>query len=97
MDKTFDYILAFGAMIIGILILTGNGEMFLKGGNEELRKKMFDQKKMERATGIGMLLIGIATLIDSFTTGIYAKIIYIGVIVLIFAVLIYYVNKKCKK
>ena len=32
MDRTFDLILTFGAVVIGILLLTGNGGIFMKGG-----------------------------------------------------------------
>lgn len=97
MDHSFDYILAFGAMIIGILILTGHGEFFLKGGNDAMRKSMYDEKKMEKATGIAMLLIGVATFVDTFTTGFPAKVAYIGVVILIFVGMIVYVKKKCRK
>ena len=31
MDRTFDLILTFGAVLIGILLLTGNGGFFMKG------------------------------------------------------------------
>ena len=97
MDRSFDYILAFGAAIIGILILTGHGDFFLKGGNDEVRKALYDEKKMARAAGVAMLLIGVATFVDTFTTGFPAKLAYIGVVILIFAGMILYVKKKCTK
>ena len=33
MDRSFDFILAGIALIVGIMLLTGHGDIFLKGGN----------------------------------------------------------------
>lgn len=97
MGTTLDYILTFGAIILGILLLTGHGSFLMKGGDEYKRKKLYDENKMEKATGVAMLLVGAATGLDSFTTGVAAKIGYIVVVALIFAALIYYLKVKCKK
>ena len=37
MDRSFDFILAGIALIVGIMLLTGHGDIFLKGGNTKLR------------------------------------------------------------
>lgn len=97
MGTTFDYILTFGALIAGILLLTGNGSFLMKGGNENNRKKMYDEKKMEKATGVAMLLVGIVTGIEMFTDSLAAEIGYIAAVFLIFGVLVYYLKTKCKK
>lgn len=97
MGRTLDFILTFAAVVVGIMLVTGNGGIFMKGGNTELRKKLYDEKKMEKASGIALILIGIATGIDSYTTGVVAKVTYIVVLVVIFAALIYYLKTKCKK
>ena len=97
MGKTFDYILTFGAIIIGIMMLTGNGGIFLNGGDAKARRKIYDEKKMEKACGIAMILVGIITGIDTFTTGMAAKIIYVVLILVIFIALVYYIKVKCKK
>ncbi|MDO4276404.1 MAG: DUF3784 domain-containing protein [Eubacteriales bacterium] len=97
MGRTLDFILTFGAVVVGIMLLTGNGGIFMKGGNADLRKKLYDEKKMEKSSGIALILIGIATGIDSYTEGVVAKIIYIAVLLIIFIGLIYYLKVKCKK
>lgn len=97
MGRTLDFILTFAAVVVGIMLVTGNGGIFMKGGNTELRKKLYDEKKMEKASGIALILIGIATGIDSYTTGVVAKVTYIVVLVVIFTALIYYLKTKCKK
>ncbi|MDC7286494.1 DUF3784 domain-containing protein [Blautia schinkii] len=97
MGRTLDFILTFAAIVVGIMLVTGNGGIFMKGGNTELRKKLYDEKKMEKSSGIALILIGIATGIDSYTTGVAAKVTYIVVLVVIFAALIYYLKTKCKK
>ena len=95
MGRTFDFILAGAAIIVGIMLLTGHGDIFMKGGNTQLRKAKYDEKKM--TTGVALLLIGIATGIDSYTTGLAAKIGYIIVLILILAGLMLYLKYKCAK
>lgn len=96
-SRTFDFVLAFGSIIIGILLLTGNGGFFMGGGNTQKRSKQYDEKKMEKASGVALILVGIVTGIDSFTTGVAAKIAYTVALVVIFAALIVYFKIKCKK
>lgn len=97
MGTTLDYILTFGSIIAGIMLLTGHGDVFMKGGDVQKRKTIYDEKKMEKASGIAMILIGIVTGIDSFTTSVYAKLVYVAVLLVIMAVLTYYLKVKCKK
>ena len=33
MSRSFDFILAGASLIVGILLLTGHGDFFMKGGN----------------------------------------------------------------
>ena len=51
MDETFSYILAIAAAVIGIMLLTGHGAMFMKGGNTQARARKYDEKKMEKVLG----------------------------------------------
>ena len=44
-------ILTVAAFIVGIMLLTGHGEIFMKGGNADVRKKLYDEKKMEKGCG----------------------------------------------
>ena len=56
MDRSFDFILAGIALIVGIMLLTGHGDIFLKGGNTKLRKEKYDEKKMCKDYGKRMML-----------------------------------------
>ena len=47
-DQSFSYILAIAALVIGIMILTGHGSVFMKGGNTQARAQKYDEKKMEK-------------------------------------------------
>ena len=46
MDKSFGLILAVIALIAGVMLLTGHGDILLKGGNAKLRKEKYDEKKI---------------------------------------------------
>lgn len=97
MDRSFDFILAGAAVIVGIMLLTGHGDIFLKGGNTKLRKEKYDEKKMTWGSGVALILIGIVTFIDSYTTSLASKIGYIIVILAILAGLVLYLKFKCTK
>ena len=97
MDKSFGLILAVIALVAGIMLLTGHGDILLKGGNTKLRKEKYDEKKMTWGSGVALLLIGVATLIDSYTTSLVAEIIYIIVLIAILGGFVYYMKTKCAK
>ena len=97
MDKSFGLILAVIALIAGVMLLTGHGDILLKGGNTKLRKEKYDEKKMTWGSGVALLLIGIATLIDSYTTSLAAEVAYIVVLLAILAWLVFYLKTKCVK
>lgn len=97
MDRSFDFVLAGAALIVGIMLLTGHGDIFLKGGNTKLRKEKYDEKKMTWGSGVALILIGIVTFIDSYTTSLASKIAYIIVILAILAGLVLYLKFKCTK
>ena len=97
MDRSFDFVLAGAALIVGIMLLTGHGDIFLKGGNTKLRKEKYDEKKMTWGSGVALILIGIVTFIDSYTTSLAAKIGYIIMILAILAGLVLYLKFKCTK
>lgn len=94
---SLDLILTAAALIVGVMLLTGHGEIFMKGGNADVRKKLYDEKKMEKGCGVALILIGIISGIDMFTTSLAAKIGYIVVLLVIVAGLVYYLKVKCKK
>ena len=97
MDRSFDFILAGIALIVGIILLTGHGDIFLKGGNTKLRKEKYDEKKMEKVSGICLILIGVATGVDAFTTSVAAKIAYVVILFVILAVFLFVLRTKCIK
>lgn len=95
--QTLDIILTIGALVVGIMLLTGNGAVFMKGGNDAARSKVYDEKKMEKVYGISMILIGLATGINMFMTGFVAQIVYIVVLLIILVGMVVLVKTKCKK
>ena len=42
MDRSFDFILAGIALIVGIMLLTGHGDIYQKGGNTKIPKEKND-------------------------------------------------------
>ena len=96
MSREFDFLLAGAALIVGIMMLTGHGDIFMKGGNTQLRKQKYDEEKMAKGSGISLIIIGIATAIDSYTTGLPAKIIYIVVLLAAIIWLILFIKNKCQ-
>ena len=90
-------ILTIAAFIVGIMLLTGHGDIFLKGGNADIRKKLYDEEKMAKASGVAFILIGVVSAIDLFTTALAFKIAYIVALLIIIIGLVYYLRVKCKK
>ncbi|MDO5818173.1 MAG: DUF3784 domain-containing protein [Eubacteriales bacterium] len=94
---SLDLILTVAAFVVGIMLLTGHGDIFMKGGNADVRKKLYDEKKMEKGCGIALILIGIVSAVDMFTTGMAFKIAYIVILLIIIIGLLYFLRVKCKK
>ena len=90
------YIITGVSLVCGILLLTGHGDFLLKSGNAAGTKEIYDQKKLSKACGIALLITGVASLIDCFTTTMAFKIAYIVVIFAIFGTLFWYIANKCK-
>ena len=90
-------ILTIAAFIVGIMLLTGHGDIFLKGGNADIRKKLYDEEKIAKASGVALILIGIVSAVDLFTTALAFKIAYIVALLIIIIGLVYYLRVKCKK
>ena len=49
---SLNIILTIAAFIVGIMLLTGHGDIFLKGGNSDISKKLYDEEKMAKASGV---------------------------------------------
>ena len=94
---TFDLILTAAALIIGVMLLTGHGSIFMKGGNAEIRKKLYDEKKMEKGCGVALILIGVLTGVDTLMDSMISKVAYIVILLIIIIGLMYYLRKKCRR
>ena len=46
-DQSFSFILTIAALVVGIMLFTGHGSFFMKGGNTQARAQKYDEKKME--------------------------------------------------
>lgn len=86
-------------VVVGIMLVSGHGDVLMGGGavGAEERRRKYDEKKMQRAFGIGFLIMALANVITIFIKGLPASIIYTVFIILVIAGEIIYVNKYCKK
>ena len=57
-DQSFSFILTIAALVVGFMLFTGHGSFFMKGGNTQARAQKYDEKKMEKVSGICLILIG---------------------------------------
>ena len=73
------------------------GIFSLKGGNSDISKKLYDEEKMAKASGVALILIGVVSAIDLFTTALAFKIAYIVALLIIIVGLVCYLRLKCKK
>ena len=95
--QSLDIFLTVAALIMGVMLLTGHGDILMRGGNANERKKIYDEAKVQKATGVTMLLFGVVTGIDMFLDGVGFKIAYLVIVIVIFVAMIVYIRKKCKK
>ena len=97
MGRTFDIIIIAASFICGVLLLTGNGGFLLKSGNSKERNNVYDEEKLAKASGIFLLIVGVLTLLDVLFTAPVFSIVYLVVVIVVFAAFIFYITKKCKK
>lgn len=97
MGRSMDLVFAAAALIIGVMLLTGHGGIFMRGGNADLRRKTYDEDKMAKGSGVALIGIGIATAVDMFTVSFAAKIGYIVILFVMCGVWLYYIRTKCRK
>ena len=93
---TLGVIVAVGALVVGLMLLTGHGSFFMQTGTDASRKKVYDDKKVEKASGIAFIVTAALSAIDLFTTTMTMKIAYLAALILVFGVLIWYIVNKCK-
>ena len=89
-DQSFSFILTIAALVVGFMLFTGHG-------NTQARAQKYDEKKMEKVSGICLILIGVATGVDAFTTSVAAKIAYVVILFVILAVFLFVLRTKCIK
>lgn len=54
---SFDMILTIAALVMGVMLLTGHGDVLMKGGNAAERKKLYDDKKVQLVSGVTLLIL----------------------------------------
>ena len=54
-DQSFSFILTIAALVVGFMLFTGHGSFFMKGGNTQARAQKYDEKKMEKVSGICLI------------------------------------------
>ena len=94
---SFDMILTVAALVMGVMLLAGRGDILLKGGNADARKKIYDEKKLQKVYGVTLILLGILTALDMVIKSYVYDIVYLVVVIVIFAISVVIVRKKCRK
>nr|WP_294668692.1 DUF3784 domain-containing protein [uncultured Blautia sp.] len=94
---SFDMILTVAALVMGVMLLAGRGDILLKGGNADARKKIYDEKKLQKVYGVTLILLGILTALDMVIKSYAYDIVYLVVVIVIFAISVVIVRKKCRK
>ncbi|MDO4519818.1 MAG: DUF3784 domain-containing protein [Eubacteriales bacterium] len=97
MGQTFDLIVIIASLGMGILLLTGHGDFVLNSRNDKTFEKRYDKRKVELASGVAFVISGVLTIIDMIIRTRTSSIIYLVLVIIDFAALFIYMNKKCKK
>lgn len=94
----FDWILAIVLLVVGVILVTGHGDSIMGGGQgAEERRRMYDEKRMQKAFGVGFILMAIANVITIFIHSFVISVAYMVFIIVIIVAEIIYVKKYCKK
>ncbi len=94
---SFDMILTVAALVMGVMLLAGRGDILLKGGNADARKKIYDEKKLQKVYGVTLILLGILTALDMVIKSYVYDIVYLVVVIVIFVISVVIARKKCRK
>ena len=94
---SFDMILIVVVFVMGVMLLTGHGDILMKGGNAAERKKLYDEKKIQLISGVALLIFGALTGLDMVITSYAYDIIYLVAVLVIFTIMIVLIRKKCRK
>ena len=94
---SFDLILTVAALVMGVMLLTGHGDILMKGGNAAERKRLYDEKKIQLISGVTLLIFGVLTGMDMLIKSYVYDIIYLVLVIVIFIAMVVLIRKKCKK
>ena len=94
---SFDLILTVAALAMGVMLLTGHGDILMKGGNAAERKRLYDEKKIQLISGVTLLIFGVLTGLDMLIKSYVYDIIYLVLVIVIFIAMVVLIRKKCKK
>ena len=97
MDQTIGYVITIGALIMGVMFLTGHGGIFMKGGNEKARAERYDMKKVEKYSGIYILALGVGSGADLFVSGLTEEIAYLVYVIVISVIYVAAMKVKCTR
>ena len=90
-------ILTVAALVMGVMLLTGHGDILMKGGNAAERKRLYDEKKIQLISGVTLLIFGVLTGLDMLIKSYVYDIIYLVLVIVIFIAMVVLIRKKCKK
>ena len=94
---SFDLILTVAALVMGVMLLTGHGDILMKGGNAAERKRLYDEKKIQLISGVTLLIFGVLTGLDMLIKSYVYDIMYLVLVIVIFIAMVVLIRKKCKK
>ena len=94
---SFDLILTVAALVMGVMLLTGHGDILMKGGHAAERKRLYDEKKIQLISGVTLLIFGVLTGLDMLIKSYVYDIIYLVLVIVIFIAMVVLIRKKCKK
>ena len=94
---SFDLILTVASLVMGVMLLTGHGDILMKGGNAAERKRLYDEKKIQLISGVTLLIFGVLTGLDMLIKSYVYDIIYLVLVIVIFIAMVVLIRKKCKK
>ena len=94
---SFDLILTVAALVMGVMLLTGPGDILMNGGNAAERKRLYDEKKIQLISGVTLLIFGVLTGLDMLIKSYVYDIIYLVLVIVIFIAMVVLIRKKCKK
>ena len=78
---SFDLILTVAALVMGVMLLTGHGDILMKGGNAAERKRLYDEKKIQLISGVTLLIFGVLTGLDMLIKSYVYDIIYLVLVI----------------